>query len=104
MSGLLCYPRFVSLSPEQVKKIAELARLELEESEVQKYAQQLSNILEFVEKLNKLDLSGIEPTAHAVSVATPFREDQTVPFQKQEAVLSGAPDREGPFFRVPKVL
>lgn len=94
----------MALTPEQVKKIADLARLELNEADLKKYSEQLSNILEFVETLNKLDVSGIEPTAHAVSVPTPLREDEVVPFQKQGEVFNGAPDREGNLFRVPKVI
>jgi aspartyl-tRNA(Asn)/glutamyl-tRNA(Gln) amidotransferase subunit C len=95
----------MGLAPEQVRKIAELARLELTEEEVQKYATQLSNILAYIEKLNELDVSSIEPTAHAVSVPTPFREDAVTSHgEKKEPALKQAPDRDGDFFRVPKVL
>lgn len=94
----------MKLSPEEVKKIAELARLEMGPSEVEKYSAQLSNILSFVEKLNGLDVSGIEPTAHAISVPTPMRADEPSEFKNQEEVLSQAPEREGRFFKVPKVL
>lgn len=92
------------LTPEQVKKIAELARLDLSTAEIEKYANQLSAILDYVARLNELDVSAIEPTAHAVSVPTPFRKDAVVPFAAQGEALSGAPDREGDFFRVPKVI
>jgi len=95
----------VNLSPEQVRKIAELARLDLTEAEVERYSVQLSNILTYVEKLNGLDVSKIEPTAHAISVPTPFREDRVTSSGKEkEAALGQAPDRDGDFFRVPKVI
>ena len=94
----------MGLSPEQVKKIAQLARLELGPAEIEKYKNQLSAILDFVEKLNELDVAGIEPTAHAISVPTPFRQDEARPFSGRDEALQGATDREGPFFRVPKVL
>lgn len=94
----------MKLSPEEVRKIAELARLEIDPVEIEKYSTQLSNILNFVEKLNELDVSGIEPTAHAISVPTPMRNDEPAEFKNQEEVLSQAPDREGRFFKVPKVI
>ena len=94
----------MSLTPEQVKKIARLARLDLSEAEVKKFSTQLSAILEFVEKLKSLDVEKIEPTAHAISVPTPFRKDEIREFKDQEEVLKQSPDREGDFFRVPKVI
>ncbi|MBI2082330.1 MAG: Asp-tRNA(Asn)/Glu-tRNA(Gln) amidotransferase subunit GatC [Deltaproteobacteria bacterium] len=94
----------MKLSPDEVKKIVELARLEMNSVEMEKYSTQLSNILSFVEKLNELDVSGIEPTAHAISVPTPMRNDEPAKFKNQEEVLSQAPDREGRFFKVPKVI
>lgn len=94
----------MKLSPEEVKKIARLARLKLEESEVEKFSGQLSSILSYIEKLGELDTTKIEPTAHAFLVPTPFREDQVEPYRDQELSLQNAPAREGPFFRVPKVI
>ncbi len=94
----------MSLTKEQVLKIADLARLDLSEAEVEKYGSQLSSILKYVETLNQLNVDGIEPTAHAVSVSTPFREDIAVQDQTLEKSLKNAPDQEPPFFKVPKVL
>jgi aspartyl-tRNA(Asn)/glutamyl-tRNA(Gln) amidotransferase subunit C len=94
----------MKLSKEEVLKIANLARLELSEAEVGKYGDQLSAILEYVEMLNKLDVSNIEPTAHAVMVPTPFRADEVVNDTTREKSLANAPDREDTFFKVPKVL
>lgn len=94
----------MKLSSQQVLKIADLARLELSIAEVERYAMQLSSILDYVERLKGLDVAGIEPTAHAVLVPTPFREDKAVQDETREASLANAPDREGSLFKVPKVL
>lgn len=94
----------MKLSKDQVLKIADLARLELSEAEVEKYGSQLSAILDYVETLNKLNVEGIEPTAHAVMVPTPFRADEPHPDHTIEKSLANAPDREGTFFKVPKVI
>lgn len=94
----------MKLSKDEVLKIANLARLELSASEVEKYGDQLSAILDYVETLNKLDVSGIEPTAHAVMVPTPFRPDEVKIDGTREKSLANAPDREETFFKVPKVI
>ena len=94
----------MKLSPEEVRKIARLARLKLEESEVEKFSGQLSSILSYIEKLGELDTTKIEPTAHAFLVPTPFREDRIEPYRDQELSLKNAPAREGNFFKVPKVI
>lgn len=99
--------RIMKLSKEDVLRIADLARLELSETEVEKYSTQLSSILDYVENLDKLNVEGIEPTAHAVLVPTPYREDQVLQDTTLEKSLSNAPGthgREGDFFKVPKVL
>lgn len=94
----------MKLSRQEVLKIAELARLDLSRSEVEKYASQLSAILDYVEKLNPLSVDAIEPTAHAVLVPTPFRPDEVLPDGTREKSLANAPDRDGDFFRVPRVI
>lgn len=94
----------MSLSKDEVLKIARLARLELSSGEVDLYASQLSAILDYVEKLRSLDVEGIEPTAHAVLVPTPFREDVAVKDATFGRSLVNAPDREDNLFKVPKVI
>ena len=94
----------MALTKDEVLKIARLARLELSPDEVQTYGTQLSAILEYVEKLKKLNVEGIEPTAHAMLVPTPFREDEAAKDGSFEKSLVNAPDREGNFFKVPKVI
>jgi aspartyl-tRNA(Asn)/glutamyl-tRNA(Gln) amidotransferase subunit C len=94
----------MKLTKEEVLKIANLARLELSPDDVEKYAGQLSAILNYVEKLNQLNVDGIEPTAHAIQVPTPFREDVVVEDQTREKSFQNAPDREGDLFKVPRVM
>ncbi len=94
----------MGLSPEQVKKIAHLARLGLSKAEVEKFSSQLSAILNYIEALDRLDVTKIEPTAHAVSVPTPLRDDTSRPFAGRDDTLGMAPDHDGPFFKVPKVI
>jgi aspartyl-tRNA(Asn)/glutamyl-tRNA(Gln) amidotransferase subunit C len=94
----------MALSKDDVLKIARLARLELSPEEIDRYGAQLSAILNHVEALKSLDVTNIEPTAHAVQVSTPFREDAVIPQKNLEDLLRNAPDREGNFFKVPKVI
>jgi aspartyl-tRNA(Asn)/glutamyl-tRNA(Gln) amidotransferase subunit C len=94
----------MSLTKAEVEHVARLARLELSESEKEEFTGQLNEILDFVEKLNKLDTSNIEPTAHAIPVTNVFRPDQVVPSLDLELALANAPDRIGNFFKVPKTL
>jgi aspartyl-tRNA(Asn)/glutamyl-tRNA(Gln) amidotransferase subunit C len=92
------------ITRDTVEKIARLARLQLSESDLGKYTEQLNNILGHVEKLNQLDTSAIEATTHAVEVPNPLRADEVQTNQVIDAVLEISPDHEGRFFRVPKVL
>lgn len=94
----------MKLTKEDVLKIANLARLELNAQEVEMFRTQLSGILDYMEKLNTLNVDGIEPTAHAVEVPTPFREDAVSEDTTREKSLQNSPDREDDFFKVPKVL
>ena len=94
----------MKLSAEAVKKIAHLARLEVSEQEVDKFSTQLSSILEYVEHLNDLDTSGVTPIASTLGQATPLREDVAISNPARTTILEHAPDREGPLFKVPKVI
>jgi aspartyl-tRNA(Asn)/glutamyl-tRNA(Gln) amidotransferase subunit C len=94
----------MSLTKQEVEHIARLARLELSDGEKEEYTGQLNEILSFVEKLNQLDTTGIEPTAHAIQVQNVFRKDEIKPSMDPEAALSNAPDRTDNYFKVPKIL
>jgi len=92
------------ISEEQVRHVAKLSRLKLTDDQVGQFTRQLSAVLDYVKKLDELDTSNVEPTAHAVPLKNVLREDRAVPGMGVEKVLQTAPDRDGPFFKVPKVL
>ncbi len=89
---------------DDVKKIARLSRLEIPESELEKFTGQMNQILGFIDSLNKLDTSNIEPTSHAAVLATVFREDVAIQSEVSELALEAAPEAEDHFFKVPKVI
>ena len=93
-----------TITEQQVRHVAKLSRLKLGDDQIQQFTRQLGDVLEYVRKLNELDTSGVAPTAHAVALRNVFREDRAEPGMGVEAVLGNAPDHDGRFFRVPKVL
>lgn len=88
----------------QVRKVAKLSRLELTDAEVEEFTGQLSAILDYVEKMNELDTTGVEPLAHCLPVSNVLREDSTKESLGTEKVLANAPQRDDEFFKVPKIL
>ncbi len=94
----------MKLSREEVVHIALLARLGLAEEEVEKFREQLSNILENFEILKRVDTANVPPTAQSVDLSNVLREDKITPCLSQEDVLANAPQREGEFFKIPPVL
>ncbi|RLC72094.1 MAG: Asp-tRNA(Asn)/Glu-tRNA(Gln) amidotransferase GatCAB subunit C [Chloroflexi bacterium] len=94
----------MKLSREEVKHIALLCRLGLTEEEVEKFREQLSNILENFEILQQVDTTDVPPMFHVLPLENVFREDEVAPSLPQEEVLANAPQREGEFFRVHAVL
>ena len=92
----------MSLSRDQVLHVARLARLELTEEEVERFADELSNVFDWVETINELgDLDDVEPTSHVVAVENALRADEPVPSLPQEVALAAAPDAAQGGFRVP---
>ena len=99
----------MKITREDVLRVAQLAHLDLSETEVETYLRQLDSILTYVEKLNELDTSGVEPMAQVVppgaqASGTPLRDDVEVPYNAAKDVLAGAPDGTATHFRVPKVI
>ena len=92
------------LDREQVHKVAHLARLELTAAEEERLTVQLGDILGYFEQLNELDVTGVEPTTRAIDVSNVVRADTLQPYAEREAMLEGAPDRDGDFFKVPKIV
>jgi aspartyl-tRNA(Asn)/glutamyl-tRNA(Gln) amidotransferase subunit C len=88
----------------QVRKVAKLARLELSDVEVEEFAGQLSAILDYVARMNELNTEGVEPLAHCLPISNVFREDFVKESLGTEKTLANAPQRDGAFFKVPKIL
>jgi aspartyl-tRNA(Asn)/glutamyl-tRNA(Gln) amidotransferase subunit C len=86
---------------EQVLHIARLARLRLDDEEVERMASELSGILEHVEAIGELDLEGVEPTTHVVTLENVLRADEPQPSLSRDRALAGAPDPASGSFRVP---
>jgi aspartyl-tRNA(Asn)/glutamyl-tRNA(Gln) amidotransferase subunit C len=89
---------------DQVSHVAKLARLGLTQPQLEKLAGQLGNILSYVEKLNEMDTTGVEPMSHALPLKNVLRDDIVQPCLSIEQVLQNAPETEGRFFKVPKVI
>ncbi|MBI5849074.1 MAG: Asp-tRNA(Asn)/Glu-tRNA(Gln) amidotransferase subunit GatC [Nitrospirae bacterium] len=87
-----------------IDHLSRLARLALTEEEASRYGNQLDNILQYVEKLNELDTTGIEPTSHVLSISNVMREDTVRPSLNREDALMNAPDKTDSFYRVPKII
>ena len=94
----------MKISRDIVRRVAELARLEFKEEELEKFTEQLGNILEHIDELNELDTSLVEPTFHVLDISTPVREDVVKPWLSPDEALENAPHREEDFFSVPKVI
>jgi aspartyl-tRNA(Asn)/glutamyl-tRNA(Gln) amidotransferase subunit C len=94
----------MSLSAEEVRWVASLARLELADAEIEIMTGQLNRIVEYVNQLQQLDTDGVEPLAHALEIANVFRDDAPQPSLPVDAALANAPRRQGDFYAVPAVL
>jgi aspartyl-tRNA(Asn)/glutamyl-tRNA(Gln) amidotransferase subunit C len=94
----------MSVSDADVKKIAKLARLRLTDEEVKKYGDQLTKILDAMTELGKLDTKDVPPTTSVLGVTDVMREDEPRPFEGRERLIENAPDHDGPYFKVRKVI
>lgn len=88
----------------QVRHIGHLARLKPTEEEIHLFSEQLSAILEYVDQLGEVNTGDVPPTAHPLPVSNVFRDDSVCPSLATDAALANAPQRDGHFFAVPKVL
>ena len=94
----------MKLSREEVARVAVLARLRLTAEEEEQMADQLGEILGYMDKLEILDTENVEPFSHATEPANALREDRVTNQPDPDALLANAPDRDGTFFKVPKIL
>jgi aspartyl-tRNA(Asn)/glutamyl-tRNA(Gln) amidotransferase subunit C len=86
---------------DQVLHVARLARLRLDEAEIDKMARELSSVLDHIEKISELDLDGVQPTSHVIDVENVLRPDEPRPSWPRERILEPAPDPAEDAFRVP---
>ena len=89
---------------EQVKKVAHLARLDITPEEEAEFTGQLNDILDYFEQLSELDTDNVAPTTRAIEVINITRADELEPFPNKDALLASAPEQEGQYFRVPKIM
>ena len=94
----------MSISADEVKAIARLARLSIEASDIPEYADQLSRILTFVEQMNAADTNGVEPMAHPLDLAARLRPDAITERNERETFQVHAPQVENGLYLVPKVI
>jgi aspartyl-tRNA(Asn)/glutamyl-tRNA(Gln) amidotransferase subunit C len=94
----------MSLDPATIRRIAKLARIAVDDSEVARLQDDLNGILGWIEQLNEVDVNGIEPLTGAAQMALRMRADEVSDGDQQEAVLANAPERAGVFFTVPRVV
>lgn len=94
----------MSLDKKEVEKIANLARIKIPEEEIEELSSELSSIIGFVEKLNELDTTGVEPTTSVANKVLRQREDEIKDGGYPEKITKNAPDKEDNYFLVPKVV
>lgn len=94
----------MKVSRHDIEHIAKLARIDLNEDEKELFGSQLSSILDYMEKLNELDTSDIEPTSHVLSLQNVMRDDTVRESIPREDALMNAPSHTEKFYRVPKII
>ncbi|MCB0718818.1 MAG: Asp-tRNA(Asn)/Glu-tRNA(Gln) amidotransferase subunit GatC [Bacteroidetes bacterium] len=94
----------MSISNDQVRAVARLARLHFSDAEVEELAVELSRVLDYVDKLGEVDTSGVEPMSHAMGGVNVFRDDDPTTRATRQQLLTNAPDADAEYFRVPKVI
>ncbi len=92
------------ITPEDVRKVSKLARLNISEKDINTYSQQLEKILDHIAQLEKIDTEDITPTTRAVEVVNVFRKDVVNSSTVREDILNLAPQKEGEFYKVPRIL
>ena len=92
------------ITKEEVTKVARLARLELNEDEINNHAEQLEKILEYIKQLEKIDTDNVPCTTRAIEVTNVFRKDEKKYYENKNELLDLAPSREDKFFKVPKIM
>ena len=92
------------ITKDEVKKVAHLARLQLNENEINNHAEQLEKILEYIKQLEKIDTDDVTGTTRAIEVINAFRKDEKENSECAKELLELAPSREDKYFKVPKIM
>ncbi|MBI5092005.1 MAG: Asp-tRNA(Asn)/Glu-tRNA(Gln) amidotransferase subunit GatC [Candidatus Hydrogenedentes bacterium] len=92
------------ITKEDVEYVAGLAQLSLDEAARERLVGEMSNILSYMDKLNELDTSGIEPMMHVLDISNVYRDDVVGPSLDRETALMNAPKSDGEYFLVPRIL
>ena len=92
------------ISREEVSKVAQLAKLKLNEDEIDNHASQIEKILEYINQLEKIDTTNVPCTTRAIEVINNFRSDINKKYKNRDDILNLAPSREDDFFKVPKII
>lgn len=94
----------MDVTREDVKKVARLAKLKISEDEIEIFTGQFNTIIEYIHTLDELDTSQVEPTSHVLDLKNILREDAMAPSLPRGEMLKNAPQQDGEYFRVPKVI
>ena len=94
----------MAITKADIIHVADLARLEVSDADMETFVEQLGEVLEYVNTLNRVDTEGVEPTSHAISLTNAFREDRTSEHLDREKALRNAPEKEDGSFLVPKIV
>jgi aspartyl-tRNA(Asn)/glutamyl-tRNA(Gln) amidotransferase subunit C len=94
----------MTIDREQVRKVAYLARLNITAQEEEEFTGQLNSILEYFEQLSELDTDNVQPTTRAIETSNITRPDKLEPFPNKDELLQSAPEQDGDYFRVPKIM
>lgn len=92
------------ISKDEVKHIAELARIGLSEKEVEKFTTDLSNVLDWIDQLKEVDVKNVEPTAHITGIKNETREDKTIDFENKKEIIKLFPEEKNGYNKVKSVL
>lgn len=92
------------ISKDQVSHVADLARLEFDEKQLENFTSQLDKIVDFVDQLNEVDTTGVEPTTHVTNAVNVFREDEPKPGEGRSALLKNVPETAEGLIRVPAII
>jgi aspartyl-tRNA(Asn)/glutamyl-tRNA(Gln) amidotransferase subunit C len=94
----------MTIKRQTVEHVAHLARINLSEQEIAKFQTQLGDILNYIDKLKKVDISKVQPTSHVLPLKNVYRQDRVKPSLPVDAVLQNAPSKKNDFFTVPRVI